>query len=138
VIIGLLLLQAACTRPNYGFFAAVKLRQQAEEELRLQVDRMGVFTATETSDYELYPERMPAWARDDFEACVYWTSPVEFRSTFSHDIVHNITRVWGWALVGRKLEFHVLEISCEDAETGEVIRLIDQWAAPEPAEAAES
>jgi len=136
--IGLLLLQSGCTRPNYGFFAAVCLSERTEEELRQQVDQMCVFTATQTSESELQPERMPDWARGNFEVCTYWTSPIEFRSTYSHDITHNIVRAWGWAVVGRKLEIHILEISCEDAATGEVIRLIDQWDAPEPAEEAES
>lgn len=133
VVLSLMLLVTclvACTRPNYEFFAAVQLRERAVLELREQVDRMSRFHATESPEGVSRPERMPDWAAGDYEVCVYWTSPIESRSNHPHEIRYSISRAWGWALVGRELEIHILEIGCEDEETGETIVLVDGWDEP--------
>ena len=97
---------------------------------------------TPASEGVLDPERMPDWARDQYVACVYWEDEYHTESTVSQpgpdmlSIRHGTG--WGWILLNKDLEFHVLEtnlqwtITEDDVEVESVTRkFVDAWENPE-------
>lgn len=97
---------------------------------------------TPASEGKLDPERMPDWARDQYVACVYWEDEYHTESTISQPgpdmirIRHGVG--WGWILLSKDLEFHILEtnlrwtISEDGVETeSESQRFINAWDDPE-------
>lgn len=97
---------------------------------------------TPSSKGKLEPERMPAWAKDEYVACVYWEDEFLTESTIAQpgpDLIR-IRRGtgWGWILLREDLSFHILEtnlqwtVTEDGVETESVSKtFVDAWDAPE-------
>lgn len=57
--------------------------------------------------------RMPEWAADQYVLCLYWENTYSRRDELARkgpDLVELRTGIgWGWILINRELEHHVLE-----------------------------
>lgn len=97
---------------------------------------------TPASEGVLEPERIPDWARDQYVTCVYWEDEFHTETTVSRPgpdavrIRHG--RGWGWILMDKDLEFHILETNLqwtitEDGEEVESFNqtFVDAWENPE-------
>jgi len=86
-------------------------------------------------------DAIPAWAEGTYDMCVYWERAFSKTSTVRQqgpDLVSRCTGIgWGWILMNRDLQFHILEtgfrwIDYEDdvaIQSGSVV-VIDAWDEP--------
>jgi hypothetical protein len=129
------LLLAGCVRPNLGPLAVATLVNRADELLADDIVGARYIQFDDRYDGEavLAEDRFPEWGRDQFEGCYYWED--EFSASgLMGGVRRGSGRVWGWVLINRDLESHILEISYEDSEIGEIHTLVSQWELPTPEE----
>lgn len=123
------LLLTGCVRPDLQPLAVVTLVNRADELLADSIAgvRYIQFDARYDGEAVLAEDRFPSWGRETFEVCYYWTDEFDARNLFG---ITSGGRVWGWTLINRDLETHILEISYQDSETGETHTLLSQWEEP--------
>ena len=106
------------------------------------------WTSESTAQTRVDNDAMPLWARETYDMCVYWERPFSRTSTVRQqgpDIVERHSGIaWGWILMNRRLEFHILETGFQwtDSEDDVPVQsgsrvVIDAWEAPLPEEPAQ-
>ena len=121
------------------------LQYELDENYREEFNRYwrtgAAWQGTPASEGKLDPERMPDWANDQYVACVYWEDEYHTETTVSQpgpDMVRiRHGKGWGWILLNKDLEFHILEttlqwtITEDDVEVESVTRkFVDAWENP--------
>ncbi|MFC2099295.1 hypothetical protein ACFLSF_00470 [Candidatus Bipolaricaulota bacterium] len=123
------LLLTGCVHSDLRPLAVATLVNRADELLADSITgaRYIQFDVRYDGEAVLAEDRFPDWGRETFEACYYWTDEFDSRNSFG---IGASGRVWGWTLINRGLEIHILEIAYEDSETGETHTLLSQWEEP--------
>ena len=140
------LLPTGCSQPidlvNAG---CLLLQYELDENYREEFNRYwrtgADWQGTPASEGKLDPERMPDWANDQYVACVYWEDEYHTETTVSQmgpDMVRiRHGKGWGWILLNKDLEFHILEttlqwtITEDDVEVESVtLGFVDAWENP--------
>lgn len=121
---------AGCVRSELEPLAVVTLVNEADDLLMDYVDTGQWVSFDDGYEEEgvRTPDRFPEWARSEYDACVYWTDG--FRMSNRSGGVAAKGRAWGWILIDRELNYHILEVAYEDEETGETHTLRSAWAEP--------
>lgn len=91
----------------------------------------------EHANLRLDDERFPAWARDGYDACVYWHTTFwtevyndDRRPGNSSVFIRKPGEGWGWILLADQ-GFHILELGYQFTdEESEPIMLIEVWNLP--------
>jgi len=119
-----------CVRTDLRPLAVVMLVQKTDALLEEAVVN-GLYTQFD-QHYEapgvLAPERFPEWGRDTYAECIYWTDEFTMRMLGGADPLEG--RAWGWILINKDLDSHILEIGYENVETGETVTLLSAWDEP--------
>ena len=96
------------------------LRHELDINYRDEIGRYMMETpwvGTSASEGKLDPEQMPDWAQDQYIACVYWEDEFLTESTVSQpgpDLIRiRRGKGWGWVLLTKDLEFHILQTSLQ-------------------------
>jgi len=142
LLIGCILALVACGRhaPTEDHTAA--WLEQGERLLsQAAVDALGADDWQRTWNMErsqarVDEERFPAWAHENYDACVYWEVPYTVK-VFNEDRRPGNSAVfldapctaWGWILVGER-GVHFLELAYKWDETEGTVFLIEAWEAP--------
>ncbi|MBU1049731.1 hypothetical protein KKG90_06880 [Candidatus Bipolaricaulota bacterium] len=119
-----------------------ELNSNYDEEFGPYWRRGAEWQGLPSSAGKLEPERMPDWASEQYEVCVYWEDEYRTETTVARpgdDLVRIRQGVgWGWILLGKDLNFHILEtnlrwtVTEDGVETESVNRkYVDAWDAPE-------
>jgi hypothetical protein len=123
-------LLAGCVRADLRPLAVATMVNEADA---LMEDSLGSYRVAFDARYdgvgEYAEDRFPDWARDRFEACVAWSDEFHAGKANGTSIKG---RAWGWVLINRDLDVHILELSYENDETGETTVLISAWEEPTP------
>jgi len=130
VLLPLVALTGCQHSKDYRPLGAVTLAERAEGLLLraypdanlIRFDRGYEGEATYAAD------RFPPWAEGRHDHCIAWTDG--FRALRADRTRVAEGRVWGWVLLAEENLIYgsrILEVSCEDAETGKITRLLDGW-----------
>lgn len=126
--------------------SGIVLKDQLERDYMEAFDTWwrGVpWAGEQTAETRVDNATMPAWAQDTYDFCVYWERAFVRESTVRQqgpDLIKRHTGIgWGWVLMNRRLEFHVLEtgfrwVDYEDdaaVQSGSEV-VIDAWDEPVP------
>jgi len=119
-----------CVRTDLRPLAVVMLVQKTDALLEEAIFN-GLWTQFD-QDYEapgiLAPDRFPEWGRDTYAECIYWTDVFTMRMLGGAEPLEG--RAWGWILINKDLESHILEIAYENVATGETVMLLSAWDEP--------
>ena len=133
-LLGLMIWAFGCTKPNLEAVGLSYLFSAFQEELYEHFETTFVLIngATISAEDRLSApirddERFPEWARGAYDACVYWEDAYTMRMV-QGPMKKGV--VQAWILVANDLSKHILEISLVSDETGERLKMIDQWNGP--------
>lgn len=125
---------SGCIRPDLRPIGAFEIYQHADElietayEHRRQsviVQRIGNAAPAQWAN-----DRLPTWAKADYDACVYWRATYNVNQNWQK-IASGVIR--GWVAVDYEMNVHILEINFVEDDTGRSGILLDGWADPSPA-----
>lgn len=148
ILVACLVILSGCqsmTEEKMSSAGGLLLKYQLEEDYKeiRQSRWYGVPWVHETSkEAEIDNDRMPIWANEEYDLCVYWEDEIFSEREGNprpgpEPIVRREGKGWGWILVNRELETHILEtgfqwsVSEDGVETQSLSRtIIDAWDNP--------
>ena len=123
---------SGCSRPSLEPVGAISIAQYAKDQME-EIFFNGGYTYFDTHEDHvgiLQDARLPEWAKDTYDACVYWEDG--FISSHRSLPGQNVRGdAWGWILVNKELETFVVELSYRRDDSDETVTLIDRWAGPD-------
>ena len=141
-LLGLMIWATGCTKPNLEAVGLSFLFSAFREELydHFETSFVLINGATISAEDRLSPpirddDRFPEWARGTYDACIYWEDAYTMR-TVQGPMRKGV--VQAWILVANDLSQHILEMSLVSDETGERLKMIDQWDGPAEADDTEA
>jgi len=136
------LLLAACGRQEPAEDQTAAWLDQGSRLLKeAAIDALGPTDWQRTWDFDrsetrFDEERFPDWAREEYQACVYWEAPLYIK-TFNNDrrpgnsavMIDIPYTAWGWILIGEG-GVHFLEHAYKRDEAEEATYWIQAWEMP--------